>query len=123
MRTISGVWLPIITPFVDGAVDVRSYERLLEHYLGKGVSGVFPVGTTGESPALDDDEIDAIVERTVAVVAGRVPVFVGIGGNAFQNLNHGRLRRQQRDQAFDQRVTGAIHEGAPPVAKSIQSDQ
>src|SRR5438094_8727860 len=82
MRTISGVWLPIITPFVDGAVDVRSYERLLEHYLGKGISGVFPVGTTGESPALDDDEIDAIVERTVAVVAERVPVFVGIGGNA-----------------------------------------
>jgi 4-hydroxy-tetrahydrodipicolinate synthase len=82
MKTIAGVWLPIITPFVDGAVDFRSYERLLEHYLGKGVNGVFPVGTTGESPTLDDDEIEGIVERTVAVVAGRVPVFVGIGGNA-----------------------------------------
>ena len=82
MTTIAGVWLPIITPFVDGAVDLRSYERLLEHYLAKGVSGVFPVGTTGESPTLDDDEVDAMVERTVAVVAGRVPVFVGIGGNA-----------------------------------------
>src|SRR3989475_8943551 len=79
---ISGVWLPIVTPFVDGAVDFAGYERLLEHYLGKGISGVFPVGTTGESPALDDDEIDALVERTVAVVAGRVPVFVGIGGEA-----------------------------------------
>src|SRR2546427_8703063 len=78
---ISGVWLPIVTPFVDGAVDFAGYERLLEHYLGKGISGVFPVGTTGESPALDDDEIDALVERTVAVVAGRVPVFVGIGGD------------------------------------------
>src|SRR2546429_1475226 len=82
MRTISGVWLPIITPFADGAVDFRSYERLLEYYLARGVNGVFPVGTTGESPALDDDEIDAVVERTVAVVGGRVPVFVGIGGNA-----------------------------------------
>jgi hypothetical protein len=82
MTTIAGVWLPIITPFVDGGVDLRSYERLLEHYLAKGVSGVFPVGTTGESPTLDDDEVDAMVERTVAVVAGRVPVFVGIGGNA-----------------------------------------
>ena len=99
MRTISGVWLPIITPFVDGAVDVRSYERLLEHYLGKGVSGVFPVGTTGESPALDDDEIDAIVERTVAVVAGRVPVFVGIGGNATHKVlkTLKRLARQRFD--------------------------
>jgi len=82
MRTISGVWLPVITPFVDGAVDFASYERLLEHYLGTGVRGIFPLGTTGESPTLDDDEIDAIVERTVGVVAGRVPVFVGIGGNA-----------------------------------------
>ena len=99
MRTISGVWLPIITPFVDGAVDVRSYERLLEHYLGKGVSGVFPVGTTGESPALDDDEIDAVVERTVAVVAGRVPVFVGIGGNATHKVlkTLKRLARQRFD--------------------------
>ena len=99
MRTISGVWLPIITPFVDGAVDVRSYERLLEHYLGKGVSGVFPVGTTGESPALDDAEIDAIVERTVAVVAGRVPVFVGIGGNATHKVlkTLKRLARQRFD--------------------------
>ena len=35
---ISGVWLPIVTPFVDGAVDFAGYERLLEHYLGKGVS-------------------------------------------------------------------------------------
>jgi 4-hydroxy-tetrahydrodipicolinate synthase len=82
MTEISGVWLPIITPFRDGAVDLASYERLLEHYLARGVAGIFPLGTTGESPTLDEDEIDALVDRTVAVVAGRVPVFVGIGGNA-----------------------------------------
>jgi 4-hydroxy-tetrahydrodipicolinate synthase len=82
MTAISGVWLPIITPFADGAVDLASYERLLEHYLGKGVRGVFPLGTTGESPTVDDEEMEAIVDRTVSVVAGRVPIFVGIGGNA-----------------------------------------
>jgi len=82
MIAISGVWLPIVTPFADGAVDLKSYERLLRHYLGLGVTGIFPIGTTGESPTLDDDETEAIVERTVEVVAGRVPVFVGIGGNA-----------------------------------------
>src|SRR3989442_10722913 len=83
---ISGVWLPIVTPFVDGAVDFAGYERLLEHYLGKGVSGVFPLGTTGESPTIDDDEMEALVERTVGVVAGRVPVFVGVGGNATRKV-------------------------------------
>jgi len=78
--------LPIVTPFVDGAVDFAGYERLLEHYLGKGVSGVFPLGTTGESPTIDDDEMEALVERTVGVVAGRVPVFVGVGGNATRKV-------------------------------------
>ena len=82
MSTITGVWLPVVTPFRDGAVDLKSYERLLEHYLALGVTGIFPAGTTGESPTLEDDELEALVERTVAVVAGRVPVFVGIGGNA-----------------------------------------
>lgn len=82
MTDISGIWLPIITPFRDGAVDLQSYERLLEHYLGRGIRGVFPLGTTGESPTLDEDEMEAVVDRTVSVVAGRVPIFVGIGGNA-----------------------------------------
>jgi 4-hydroxy-tetrahydrodipicolinate synthase len=82
MTDVSGIWLPIVTPFRDGAVDLASYERLLEHALARGVRGVFPLGTTGESPTLDDDEMEAIVDRTVQVVAGRVPVFVGIGGNA-----------------------------------------
>jgi 4-hydroxy-tetrahydrodipicolinate synthase len=82
MSTLSGVWLPIVTPFQDGVVDFASYERLLDHYIGLGVSGIFPLGTTGESPTLDDEEIEAIVARTLAVVGGRVPIFVGIGGNA-----------------------------------------
>ena len=82
MATLSGVWLPIVTPFHDDAVDFISYEKLLEHYIAAGISGLFPLGTTGESPTLDDDECDALVERTLGVVAGRVPVFVGIGSNS-----------------------------------------
>jgi len=79
---ITGVWVPLVTPFKDGAVDLASYRRLIEHYIGKGVSGLFPLGTTGEAPTIDDDEEEAIVAETVDAVAGRVPVFVGVGGNA-----------------------------------------
>ena len=79
---ISGVWIPLVTPFKDGQVDLASYRRLIEHYLASGVAGLFPLGTTGEAPTLDADEADAVVEATVETVAGRVPVFVGIGGNA-----------------------------------------
>ena len=79
---LTGVWVPLVTPFKDGAVDIASYRRLIEHYIGQGVSGVFPLGTTGEAPAIDPVEEDAIVAETVDAVAGRVPIFVGIGGNA-----------------------------------------
>ena len=96
---ISGLWLPLITPFKDGAVDFSSYERLIEHYLALGVDGLFPLGTTGESPALDEAETDELVERTVAKVAGRVPVFVGVGGNATAKVEKA-LRRLER-LAFD----------------------
>jgi 4-hydroxy-tetrahydrodipicolinate synthase len=76
-----GLWVPLITPFKDGAVDYASYERLIDHYLAFDIDGLFPLGTTGESPTLDEAEIDQLVERTVAR-AGRVPVYVGVGGNA-----------------------------------------
>ena len=92
---IKSVWLPVITPFTDGQVDLVSYERMLAHYLDQGVTGVFPIGTTGESPTLDDDEIEALVDRTVTVVAGRVPVFVGIGGNATAKVIRA-IRRLER---------------------------
>jgi 4-hydroxy-tetrahydrodipicolinate synthase len=79
---IAGIWLPFITPFADGAVDLDSYENVLREALAKGITGVFPLGTTGESPVIDDDEMEAIVDRTVSVVSGLVPIFVGVGGNA-----------------------------------------
>jgi 4-hydroxy-tetrahydrodipicolinate synthase len=82
MAMITGVWVPLVTPFKDGAVDLASYRRLIAHYIGKGVSGLFPLGTTGEAPTIDDDEEDAIIAATVDAVAGQVPIFVGIGGNA-----------------------------------------
>ncbi len=77
----SGVWFPVITPFANGEIDVPAYERLLDHYVKLGVSGVIPLGTTGESPTIDEDETERIVERTVAMVAGRVPIVVGVGAN------------------------------------------
>jgi 4-hydroxy-tetrahydrodipicolinate synthase len=98
-KMITGLWLPIVTPFKDGAVDFKSYERLIEHYLALGIDGLFPLGTTGESPTLDEAEIDELVERTVATVAGRVPVFVGVGSNATAKVEMA-LKRLER-QAFE----------------------
>lgn len=79
--TLGGIWLPIVTPFQDNAVDYDSYQKLIEHYLGQGISGLIPMGTTGESPVISPAEYEAILDATLSTVAGRVPVFDGLGGN------------------------------------------
>ena len=91
----TGVWIPLITPFKDGQVDLTSYRRLIEHYVACGVAALFPLGTTGEAPTLDDAEVDEIVATTVEVAAGRLPVFVGIGGNDTRNVIK-TIRRLER---------------------------
>lgn len=78
---IKGVWLPIITPFNNDKIDFDGYKRMIDHYIGKGVTGILPLGTTGESPTLDDYEYESIIEKTMEYVNGRVPVIVGLGGN------------------------------------------
>jgi 4-hydroxy-tetrahydrodipicolinate synthase len=92
---VTGVWLPIITPFVDGGVDLESYGRLLEYYLSRGVHGIIPLGTTGESATLEEDEAESIVDTTVRIVDGRVPIYVGVGGNSTAKVIKS-LRRLER---------------------------
>jgi 4-hydroxy-tetrahydrodipicolinate synthase len=97
MTALSGVWAPLVTPFRDGRIDLASYRGLIAHFIACGVSGFIPLGTTGEAPTLDDDEIEAIVDATVSTVAGRAPIFVGIGGNA----THKVIRAIRRLEAYD----------------------
>ncbi|SCZ05405.1 4-hydroxy-tetrahydrodipicolinate synthase [Alkaliphilus peptidifermentans] len=79
--SISGIWLPIVTPFKDDKVDFKSLEGMINHYIPKGISGLIPLGTTGESPTVSDIEFEEIVEKTVEFCNNRVPIFVGVGGN------------------------------------------
>ncbi len=76
-----GVWLPIITPFKNDKIDYVSYKRLIDYYISKGISGLIPLGTTGEVPVLSDFEFEEMIENTMLYVNGRLPVYVGIGGN------------------------------------------
>ena len=78
---LSGVWLPIITPMKDDKIDYKSYKRLIDHYIDKGINGIIPLGTTGEIPVLSDYEFEEMIEKTMEYTKGRVPVYVGVGGN------------------------------------------
>lgn len=78
---IEGVMVPLITPFRDGKVDFKSYERIVNHYIEEGVSGIIPLGTTGESPTILANEYEEILAKTIEYNSDRVPVYVGLGGN------------------------------------------
>ena len=81
MKKPQGVMIPLITPFKDGRVDFNSYERLVNHLINQGVSGIIPLATTGEMPTISEYESEEIIERTIEINAGRVQVYVGLGGN------------------------------------------
>ena len=77
----NGVFTALITPFKDGAVDTAAYDALVERQIEAGVAGLVPVGTTGEAATLSDEEADALIARTVKLVAGRALVMAGAGAN------------------------------------------
>ena len=96
---IEGVWLPVVTPFIDGEVDYKSYEKLVNYYIDKKISGIVPLGTTGESPTIDDEEFIKIIESTISIVNNRVPVFAGVGGNYTGKVT--RLLKKIENLKFD----------------------
>lgn len=81
MAPLSGVYLPVVTPFYNDDVDTESYQTLVNYYKKKDISGLIPLGTTGESPCINEDEYAKIIDITLEAVDGQVPVYVGIGGN------------------------------------------
>jgi len=75
----------MVTPLTDrDALDVAGLERLVAHILTGGVHGLFILGTTGEGPSLSHRLQRELVDRTIELVAGRVPVFVGVTDPSFE---------------------------------------
>jgi len=80
-RRIEGLWLPLVTPFRDGALDERSLRRIARHYLGQPVDGMILAATTGEGLTIDEDETERLTAIVAIEVAGRIPVFLGLSGS------------------------------------------
>lgn len=79
---LSGAMTALITPFLNGHLDQSRLKEQVERQIKGGVSGIVPVGTTGESPTLSFDEHEKVIEIAVASAAGRVKVIAGTGANA-----------------------------------------
>jgi 4-hydroxy-tetrahydrodipicolinate synthase len=78
----SGTFTALVTPFKKDEVDAEAFERLIEAQIAGGVSGIVPVGTTGESPTLSCGERHHVVELAVEIAHGRCKVIAGTGSNS-----------------------------------------
>jgi 4-hydroxy-tetrahydrodipicolinate synthase len=71
-----------------GDVDWAALEGLVEWHLEQGTHGIVPMGTTGESATLDTNEHLQVIQRTIDIVGGRVPVVAGTGSNCTREAIH-----------------------------------
>jgi len=77
-----GAHTALVTPFRDNRFDEAAYTQLIEFQVANGISGIVPVGTTGESPTLDHKEHQRVIELAVKVAAGQCKVIAGTGSNS-----------------------------------------
>lgn len=79
----TGVYTALVTPFnAGGEVDWQKLDELVEFQIAAGVDGLVPVGTTGESPTLNNEEHLKVIEAVVKKTAGRCKIIAGTGANS-----------------------------------------
>ncbi len=78
----SGAFTALVTPFRNGEVDVEALEGMVEFQIQNGIHGLVPCGTTGETPAMTEEEDRLVIGTVVRVANGRVPVIAGSGSNS-----------------------------------------
>jgi len=77
-----GSIVALITPFKNNKLDQDRYISLIHHHIKNGTSGLVPAGTTGESPTLNHDEHERVIELCVKESKGKIPVIAGTGSNS-----------------------------------------
>ncbi|MBN2580467.1 MAG: dihydrodipicolinate synthase family protein [Pirellulales bacterium] len=80
---LRGIIPPLVTPLTSsGDLDAAGLERLLAHLIDGGVVGLFILGSTGEGMSLSDEIKKEMIQRTAALVRGRIPLLVGVSHSA-----------------------------------------
>jgi len=82
---LRGCGTALVTPFSqDGMVDETALRNLVAWQVESGIDFLIPCGTTGETPTLTHDEWLHVIDVTIEVVAGRVPIVAGATSNSTQ---------------------------------------
>ncbi|MDC3100062.1 4-hydroxy-tetrahydrodipicolinate synthase [Candidatus Pelagibacter sp.] len=72
----------LITPFKDNVLDEENYIKLINFHIENGTNGLVPAGTTGESPTLNHNEHQKVIEICIKESKGKIPVIAGTGSNS-----------------------------------------
>ena len=72
----------LITPFKNNSLDEEAYIKLIHFHMENGTSGLVPAGTTGESPTLNHDEHQRVIDLCINESNGKIPVIAGTGSNS-----------------------------------------
>jgi 4-hydroxy-tetrahydrodipicolinate synthase len=86
---LQGLWLPLVTPFRDGALDELSLRQLVRHYASGPVDGFILAATSGEGLLLTSDELEhlvAAVRAELAELPRIMPICLGLAGASTQQL-------------------------------------
>jgi 4-hydroxy-tetrahydrodipicolinate synthase len=78
---LRGAFTALITPFRNGEIDEPALRALVDFQIERGIDGLVPCGTTGESVTMTPAEHDRVIEIVIEQAAGRVPVIAGTGSN------------------------------------------
>jgi len=79
----TGTGTALVTPFrADGSLDEQTFRKLVQRQIDADIDFLVPCGTTGESPTLTHEEHLRVVEITVELAKGKVPVVAGTGSNS-----------------------------------------
>ena len=77
-----GTYTALVTPFKDGLIDANAFRDLIQKQIQASVEGIVPVGTTGESPTLSEEEHLRVIELAVREVDKKLQVIAGTGANS-----------------------------------------
>ena len=96
-----GTFTALVTPFTaTGELDRDTLRKLVDRQIEAGITGLVPVGTTGESPTLTNAEHHEVIRVVVEQAAGRVPVIAGCGSNnTVEALEHTRFAKEAGAEA------------------------
>src|SRR5438093_7386282 len=115
---VRGCGTALVTPFRhDGSIDDTALRNLVAWQVESGIDFLVPCGTTGEAPTLSHDEWLRVIDVTIEVAAGRVPIVAG----ATSNSTHDAVAKAK--QAAERPGVDAILTASPYYNKPTQEGQ